>query len=77
MWQGLTLLKPMERRLMLGIYLTATSVSVAAMNQRAHVVNPKATILAMNVEGYRQHFRKNATVEKSEPSEPNLEGKSS
>ncbi|GKC94758.1 putative reverse transcriptase domain-containing protein, partial [Tanacetum coccineum] len=26
MWQGLTLLEPMERRLMLGIYLTATSV---------------------------------------------------
>ncbi|GJV33609.1 putative reverse transcriptase domain-containing protein [Tanacetum coccineum] len=48
MWQGLTLLKPMERRLMLGIYLIATS--------RAHVVNLKATITCYEC-GRLRHFR--------------------
>ncbi|GJV69016.1 putative reverse transcriptase domain-containing protein [Tanacetum coccineum] len=47
-WQGLTLLKPMERRLMLGIYLTATS--------RTHVATPKATITCYEC-GRLGHFR--------------------
>ncbi|GJZ08669.1 putative reverse transcriptase domain-containing protein, partial [Tanacetum coccineum] len=47
-WQELTLLEPMKRRLMLGIYLTTTS--------RAHVANPKATITCYEC-GRLGHFR--------------------
>ncbi|GJY19262.1 putative reverse transcriptase domain-containing protein [Tanacetum coccineum] len=37
MWQGLTLLKPIERRLMLGIYLTATSNLVVLTSSSAWI----------------------------------------